>query len=507
MSFMSFSQRTDSFGPVTRSHSRNINTSEASHHRSAEDHYWSAQDSRSAEGLQFSTHARNDNHATLQGSRRTENRTVVPVESIATVRYITRLYSKTQCCQLTPLLEADLSISICAYNPSCIAKRPFGAQKWKMHENLTAAVGLSLQNAANPPSGFSDTSGPLAPMSISNKENMLLETDYPAIKYWKKKMYTKAMDAKKNDGSLLKVNEGKPLRGKTRLAETGENVAMDYIETPDGKSIDGITASSIRTYLRSLFIELNNAALKGGIPMPTSWGTSCASMRDGVLLRLYAKYPYVRYCQDDWKADYLLSRSYSTWRSGEKKKADKIKVEPIKTEDVKPFDGATSAGRAVAKRDRSPGTSDAGDDIYCPSPPKKSRIEMATPPHQAPNFPTSNVMPPPPTSTSTAPTSVGSPVASSPAKPAVVRKTRAGTNRKARTSASASPIHNVSMDEPSSGARTNSQAPTTSPTSIPVTSRPARAPAARKTRAGASRIARTAPASTTSPTPDPAASS
>ncbi|KAF8971142.1 hypothetical protein BDZ97DRAFT_1341959 [Flammula alnicola] len=138
---------------------------------------------------------------------------------------------------------------------------------------------------------------------------------------------------------------------------------------------------------------LNNEALKGGIPMPTSWGTSCASMRDGVLLRLYAKYPYIRYCQDDWKADYLLSRSYSTWRSGEKKKADKIKVEPIKTEDVKPFDGTTSAGHAVAKRERSPGTSDAGDNIYCPSPPKKSRIEMATPPHQAPNFATSNTMP------------------------------------------------------------------------------------------------------------------
>ncbi|KAF8954144.1 hypothetical protein BDZ97DRAFT_1867146 [Flammula alnicola] len=361
----------------------------------------------------------------------------------------------------------------------------------KMNEDLTAAVGSSLRNAANPFAGLSGTSSPLAPMLVSNKENTLLETDHPDIRYWKKKTYIKAVGVKKDEGGILKVNDRKPLRGKTRLAETGENVAMDYIETPDGKSIDGITASSIRTYLRSLFIELNNAALKGGIPMPTSWGTSCASMRDGILLRLYAKYPYIRYCQDDWKADYLLSRSYSTWRSGEKKKADKIKVEPIKTEDVKPFDSTTSAGHAVAKR-------------------------------EPPTFPTSNMMP---LVTSLTffhlllPSADSAPTSDSLQRQQVLHRPVWALRL---LPAPQNPLY---MHEPSSGARTNSQAPTTSPTSIPVTSRPARVPAARKTRAGASRVARTAPvgdtsidqapadtsidsqASTTSPTPDPAASS
>jgi hypothetical protein len=245
----------------------------------------------------------------------------------------------------------------------------------KINEDLTAAVGSSLRNTA--------AGGPLAPISISDKENSLLEADYPAIKYWKKKTYTTTVDEKKDEGNILKVTNGKPQRGKTRLAETGENVSMDYIETLDGKSIDGTTASSIRAYLRSLFIELNNEALKGENLMPTSWGTSSASMRDGILLRLYAKYPYIRFCQDDWKADYLLSRSYSTWRSGEKKKAGKVKIEP-KTEDVKPFDGA-SARPVPAKRERSPAAPDS--DVDGPSPPKKARVDMEMPPHAAPDLP------------------------------------------------------------------------------------------------------------------------
>ncbi|KAF8152517.1 hypothetical protein B0H34DRAFT_810375 [Crassisporium funariophilum] len=179
----------------------------------------------------------------------------------------------------------------------------------KINKDSTAAVGSSLQSSA--------AGGPLAPISISNKEHSLLKANHPSIKYWKKKTYTTMVDEKKDKGNILKVTNGRPQQGKTRLAETGENVAMDYIKTADGKSIDGTTASSIRAYLQSLFIELNNEVLKGRNLMPTSWGTSSASMRDGILLQLYAKYPYIRFCQDDWKADYPPTCSHNCTQRGE----------------------------------------------------------------------------------------------------------------------------------------------------------------------------------------------
>ncbi|KAF8152324.1 hypothetical protein B0H34DRAFT_800784 [Crassisporium funariophilum] len=354
MLFTSFNQQSNPFGPITRSRSRNITTIET------------------------------ENYPPFQGLQYPENQTIAPTESMTmlpAMQYAHIVHNASQ----NNLFVHKNSAYMQVCNAYTRVKAEHNTIK-KINEDLTAAVGSSLRNTA--------AGSPLVPISISNKEHSLLEADYPAIKYWKKKTYTTMVDEKKDEGNILKVTNGRPQQGKTRLAETGENVAMDYIETADGKSIDGTTASSIRAYLRSLFIELNNEALKGKNLMPTSWGTSSASMHDGILLRLYAKYPYICFCQDDWKAGYLLSQLYSTWRSGEKKKAGKAK---LKTEDIKPFDG-TSATPVLAKQERSPAAPDP--DVDGPSPPKKACVDMETCPHAAPDLPmpanaTTTASPPP----------------------------------------------------------------------------------------------------------------
>lgn len=275
----------------------------------------------------------------------------------------------------------------------------------KIQAELSTAVGDLLEKASNPQS--------LTPAaettSTSNKENTLLQVNYPAIRYWFKQDYLKALDVKKEKGNLLKVNEAKPSRGKTRLAETGENVVMDYIETENGESIDGATASAIRTYLRSLFFELKYQSLNGGIPMPDSWGSSGASMCDGIILKLYARYPYLRFCHQDWKVGHLLSRGYSSWKASEKKKAEKTKAEDVKMEalegvpeggsEVNAIAGSTGP-LVVAKRVRATSDSDDGNEHTS----KKLRLNFPTTTSSLPDNPTLSSSVPQQDSASSSPT-------------------------------------------------------------------------------------------------------
>ena len=74
-------------------------------------------------------------------------------------------------------------------------------------------------------------------------------SEYPNIHFWMKKDWTD-FENKANNSSDLRCQKG--VQGGTRSAN-GENVMMLYIEHPNGESIDGMIASSIRAFARSIW--------------------------------------------------------------------------------------------------------------------------------------------------------------------------------------------------------------------------------------------------------------
>ncbi|KAF8527153.1 hypothetical protein BU17DRAFT_61781 [Hysterangium stoloniferum] len=100
--------------------------------------------------------------------------------------------------------------------------------------------------------------------------------DYSDIKFWRQRDFTAFCEDKKKSGAIVDPTCDLSRRGGARLAQTGENVATEYIEDENGSPVDGTTA-------------------------------------------------------DDWKTDYLISRVLSQWNTNKKrreKKSQSAKARP-----------------------------------------------------------------------------------------------------------------------------------------------------------------------------------
>lgn len=90
---------------------------------------------------------------------------------------------------------------------------------------------------------------------------------------------------------------------------------MQYIQQEDGMIIDGYRATEIRRYARSIWVGL---ARKGN--EFNSWGEA-----DHEALKLYysemaIRFPELRLCSLDWKADLIALDNFPSWKSAWKKK-------------------------------------------------------------------------------------------------------------------------------------------------------------------------------------------
>lgn len=114
----------------------------------------------------------------------------------------------------------------------------------------------------------------------------------------------------------------KSRRGGTQLAQTGDNVATDFIEDENGNIISGDTAKNIRERMRAVFQEMRNPGSVYSLPL--TWKQAGVTERKYVFQEMYGHYPYLRNCDDDWKVLYLastvLSSFHGTLKRQEKKK-------------------------------------------------------------------------------------------------------------------------------------------------------------------------------------------
>ena len=129
--------------------------------------------------------------------------------------------------------------------------------------------------------------------------------DYPNIKFWTKKEWTA------RDQPSATTTGG--TRGKARSG-LGINVTMQYAELEDGTVVDGHVASSIRRCARASWVHLANVG-----NLPSRWRSASSATLRTYHEEMYRRFPYLQYCDDNWKVEQIAMDNYpswySTWRS------------------------------------------------------------------------------------------------------------------------------------------------------------------------------------------------
>ena len=147
-----------------------------------------------------------------------------------------------------------------------------------------------------------------------------LRSDYPSVRYWTKDEWIEA-ETKRKDTSHLGSNTG--IRGGTRCAQ-GENVSMTYIEEPDGRAISGRRTAEIREFARSIWRDLYSRGLA-----PKKWRDAPRRVQDEYAHEMERHWPILQYCDNQWKVQYLTTKTYPQWYKWyHKKMSDANDTEP-----------------------------------------------------------------------------------------------------------------------------------------------------------------------------------
>ena len=164
-------------------------------------------------------------------------------------------------------------------------KRPLPAEFDEDSSISAPAMPLTPAHSTHTPS----------PIPVSRK-------DYPKIKFWTQRDWTLH---KSRDVSNPQQASGQ--RGGTRAAN-GENVTMKYVEDRDGNEIGISTAKSIKASARALWRGFYGSGIA-----PSKWGNATNEVRDIFFREMEKKFPVLRYCEDNWKVNYIATTLYSTW--------------------------------------------------------------------------------------------------------------------------------------------------------------------------------------------------
>lgn len=136
------------------------------------------------------------------------------------------------------------------------------------------------------------------------KLGSLSPRDYPAIKFWTKLDWKKLENTRKDVPDLEARSGG---HGGTRSSK-GENVMMLYIEDAAGSPVDGTVAGAIRDFARSIWRNLYSQGIA-----PDRWGDASKEIRDKYYHEMESAFMPLRYCNNHWKAQMIVTSIYSQW--------------------------------------------------------------------------------------------------------------------------------------------------------------------------------------------------
>jgi hypothetical protein len=126
--------------------------------------------------------------------------------------------------------------------------------------------------------------------------------DYPLVKYWHRHEWTNA--------DCLVAMIGAPEKAR---ASQGENVTMRFVEDENGNIVDGFRATAIRKFSREIWSGLGNIG-----KAPKTWGKVDAKVAAEYRSEMGRKFPELRLCEGNWKADHIATLNYLTTTSRRK---------------------------------------------------------------------------------------------------------------------------------------------------------------------------------------------
>jgi hypothetical protein len=172
------------------------------------------------------------------------------------------------------------------------------------------------------------------------------QQNFPNIRFWFKQDYTKFTAAKKLNDGITGLNQGMKPWGRIWLSEN-ENVMNDFIELEDGTVVDETTAKSICARFHDVFAKQKAMVEHIQEAMPESWGQASVTFKKFLIKEVYKQFPYMHWCDNDWKVHFLATRVYSNWLKAQQVKDARVKVKVEKKEDartsVEPTTNPTSA--------------------------------------------------------------------------------------------------------------------------------------------------------------------
>jgi hypothetical protein len=183
--------------------------------------------------------------------------------------------------------------------------------------------------APMPPTGVSGTSGAL--VSAPTLAPQLNHADYPHVVFWYEDKYNILRKGGKRGG------EDEPEEHVTG------SVLSSYMEQEDGNGVPKSTRNAARKRARAVFLSL----LKDGTA-PSTWGSAPFDVQLKLISTLETEFPFLRLCENHWKATMVATNSYSQWygSASGRKAAAKARREVINVDADADDDGEKSSNPA-----------------------------------------------------------------------------------------------------------------------------------------------------------------
>ena len=189
----------------------------------------------------------------------------------------------------------------------------------------------------------------------------LNRADYKYVKRWDSNVY-------------LSDRKGKTRRGEEPPAEKQNySVLSSFMEDENGDQVPEKKKKAARAVAKGFFEELLT-----GKTAPVVWGSAPLSARYHLISILESQFPFLRLCEDHWKANMVATNSYSQWyptamaREATKKRAAKGDIIDV---DANENDGENASESPMVE----------GENVSRPS--KRPRIDsdlQSTRPHPRP---------------------------------------------------------------------------------------------------------------------------
>ncbi|KAJ7619485.1 hypothetical protein FB45DRAFT_1033337 [Roridomyces roridus] len=143
------------------------------------------------------------------------------------------------------------------------------------------------------------TTGPRHNAPPSTSSPSLSEADYPLLQYWQRAKYALAT---KSDG----VTKAEDENG-TKMTATSFHFAEDSLGNPPTPK----TVTSIKSTTASILHDLAGAGLLSNF----GWSKMGQSVKEKFREALEKAHPDLRLCHGHWKADWVVTNIYSSWKA------------------------------------------------------------------------------------------------------------------------------------------------------------------------------------------------